>query len=235
MTSYAYMSQRKQWKRPQAMLWSDTPGTLVFVDPLDEAQGTAYVPSGIESYANFIGLTEDQTQDQFLILSDHNRGEINISTQRIEKKQRMINGSMRSFHIADKLNISTSWNMLPSRQSFIRANWDPTTGIAPITPSQAFTADFGAGGVEMLKWYEDHTGPFWVFLSYDKYTNFGVNTIDHQHLAQYNQVVQMYISSFDYSIVKRGGPSLVSGTPDFGLPTNFGYDMWNINVTLEEV
>jgi hypothetical protein len=235
MTSYAYMSQRQQWKRPQAMLWSDTPGTLVNVDPLDPGLGQIYVPSGVESYANFIGLTAEETQDQFLILSDHNRGEINISTQRIEKKQRMINGTMRSFHIADKLNISTSWNMLPSRQSFIRANWDPTTGVAPITPSQAFTADFGAGGVEMLKWYEDHTGPFWVFLSYDKYTNFGVNTIHHQNLAKYNQVVQMYISNFDYSIVKRGGPSLVSGTPDFGLASNFGYDMWNINVTLEEV
>jgi hypothetical protein len=211
------------------MLWSDTPGTLVNIDPLDPAQGTAYVPSGIEAYANFVGLTPEQTADQFLILSDHNRGEINITNQRIEKKQRMINGTMRSFHIADKLSISTSWNMLPSRQAFIKANWDPDTGVAPIPTSDAYTADFGAGGAEMLKWYQDHTGPFWVFLSYDKYINFGIGTGAHQHLNEYNQVVQMYISNFDYSVVKRGGPSSVPGN------SNFGYDMWNINVTLEEV
>lgn len=229
MTSYAYMSQRQKWKRPQGMLWSDTPGTLVYIDPLDTSLGSVYVPSGVESYANFVGLTAEETADQFLILSDHNRAEINIATQRIEKKQRMINGTMRSFHIADKLTISTSWSMLPSRQSFIKANWDPDTGIAPIPSSDAYTADFGAGGAEMLKWYQDHTGPFWVFLSYDKYINFGISTGAHAHLDEYNQVVQMYISSFDYSIVKRGGPSSVPGN------SNFGYDMWNINVTLEEV
>jgi hypothetical protein len=223
------MSQRQRWKRPQGMLWSDTPGTLVYIDPLDTALGSVYVPSGVEAYANLIGLTAEETADQFLILSDHNRGEINITNQRIEKKQRMINGSMRSFHIADKLTISTSWSMLPSRQASIRANWDPDSGVAPIPVSDAYTADFGAGGAEMLRWYQDHTGPFWVFLSYDKYINFGTGTGAHAHLNEYNQIVQMYISSFDYSIVKRGGPSSISGNE------NFGYDMWNINVTLEEV
>ena len=229
MTSYAYMSQRQKWKRPQGMLWSDTPGTLVDIDPTDPALGTVYVPSGVEAYANLIGLTAAETADQFLILSDHNRSEINITNQRIEKKQRMINGTMRSFHIADKLTISTSWSMLPSRQASIRSNWDPDTGIAPIPVSDAYTADFGAGGAEMLKWYQDHTGPFWVFLSYDKYINFGTGTGAHAHLNEYNQIVQMYISNFDYSVVKRGGPSSISGN------ANFGYDMWNVNVTLEEV
>ena len=220
MTTNQYMSARRLWGRPQGMLWSDTPGTLVNIDPSDPGLGSVYVPSGVESYANFLGLTPEQTADQFIILSDHNRGEINVSPQRIEQRQRMINGTMRSHHIADKLTITTSWNMLPSRQALIRANWDPTTGTAPIPVSEAYTADFGAGGNEMLKWYQDHTGPFWVFLSYDKYINFGVSTSAHDHLAEYNQVVQMYISNFDYSVVKRG-------------QSNF--DMWNINVTLEEV
>ena len=232
MTTNQYMSGRQKWQRPQAMLWSDTPGTLVNIDPSDPGLGSVYVPSGVESYANFIGLTAEETKDQFLILSDHNRDEINISTQRIEKKQRMVNGTMRSVHIADKLTISTSWNMLPSRQSAIRANFDPTTAAMPLPPSDfGYTADMGAGGVEMLKWYEDHTGPFWVFLSYDKYTNFGTGTIDHEYLDRYNQVVQMYISNFDYSIVKRGGPGANIGGSQFA----FGYDMWNINLTLEEV
>jgi hypothetical protein len=221
MTTNQYMSGRQKWQRPQAMLWSDTPGTLVFIDPSDPGLGSVYVPSGIESYAQFIGLTPEQTVDQFLILSDHNRDEINISNQRIEKKQRMINGTMRSLHIADKLTITTSWNMLPSRQSSVRANFNVTTGQTALPESEiGYTADMGAGGAEMLKWYEDHKGPFWVFLSYDKYTNFGVGTEAHFHLNEYSQIVQMYISNFDYSVVKRG-------------QSNF--DMWNINVTLEEV
>jgi hypothetical protein len=220
MTTNQYMVARRPWGRPQGMLWSDTPGTLVPIDPSDPGLGSVYVPSGVESYANFLGLTAEQTADQFLILSDHNRKEINVSTQRIEQRQRMVNGTMRSHHIADKLTITTSWDMLPSRQARIRANWDPTTGVAPIPNSEAYTADFGAGGAEMLKWYQDHTGPFWVFLSYDKYINFGTSTSAHFHLNEYSQIVQMYISNFDYSVVKRG-------------QSNF--DMWNINVTLEEV
>jgi hypothetical protein len=220
MTTNQYMVARRPWGRPQGMLWSDTPGTLVSIDPSDPGLGSVYVPSGVESYANFIGLTAAQTADQFLILSDHNRGEINVSPQRIEQRQRMVNGTMRSHHIADKLTITTSWDMLPSRQASIRANWDPTTGVPPIPLSEAYTADFGAGGAEMLKWYQDHTGPFWVFLSYDKYINFGTGTGAHLHLNEYSQIVQMYISNFDYSVVKRG-------------QSNF--DMWNINVTLEEV
>jgi hypothetical protein len=234
MTTYAYMAGRQKWKRPQAMLWSETPGTLVKVDPSDPSPNalTAYVPSGIETYANFIGVPiEDQTPN-FLILSDHNRGEINIGTQRIEKRQRMINGTMRSVHIADKITLSTSWTNLPSRQAAIRGNFDPLTAEMPLSPDLVgYTADMGAGGVEMLKWYEDHRGPFWVFLAYDKYTNFGPNTLDHEKLGFYNQVVQMYISSFDYSIVKRSGPGANLGATQF----QFGYDMWNVNVTLEEV
>jgi hypothetical protein len=220
MTTNQYMVARRPWGRPQGMLWSDTPGTLVPIDPSDPGLGSVYVPSGVESYANFLGLTAEQTADQFLILSDHNRKEINVSTQRIEQRQRMVNGTMRSHHITDKLTITTSWDMLPSRQARIRANWDPTTAVAPIPNSEAYTADFGAGGAEMLKWYQDHTGPFWVFLSYDKYINFGTSTSAHFHLNEYSQIVQMYISNFDYSVVKRG-------------QSNF--DMWNINVTLEEV
>lgn len=211
MTISAYMSGRKKWARPQAMLWSDTPGTL---------NNGVYVPSGYEVYSNTTGLTPAQITDSFIILPDHNRSELNIGTQRIEQKQRMINGTMRSYHIADKITLSTSWQMLPSRQSAVRANFDQTTGLSSATSDQQYTVDMGAGGAEILKWYEDHKGPFWVFLSYDKYTNFGTDTNAHQHLAQYSQAVQMYFSNFDYNVVKRGA-------------TNF--DLWNVNISLEEV
>lgn len=51
-------------------------------------------------------------------LSEHNRAPVSISINRIEKMQRMSNGLMRKFFIADKKNISVSWSMLPSRASY---------------------------------------------------------------------------------------------------------------------
>jgi hypothetical protein len=51
-------------------------------------------------------------------LSEHNRQPVQISINRIEKTQRMSNGTMRKFFIADKKNITVSWNMLPSRTTY---------------------------------------------------------------------------------------------------------------------
>lgn len=227
MATTAYMGGRKQYQRPQAMLWSDTPGVL---------SNGVYVPSGYEVYQD-LTIPPTDLDDSFIILSDHNRAAIDISTQRIEQRKRMINGTMRSYHTADKLTLSTSWSLIPSRGFSFRADFDPETGIAPaqrtinsvLTDVVKYTVDGGAGGAEMLKWYQDHKGPFWVFLSYDKYINFGIDDDAHLHLAQYSQIVQMYITSFDYNVVKRGGPGISPGS-NFG-----GYDMWNVSVTLEEV
>jgi hypothetical protein len=57
-------------------------------------------------------------------------------------------------------------------------------------------------------------------LSYDKYSEFGSDNEARGHLNEYSQALQMYIASFDYSVIKRGA-------------TNF--DMWDVSVTLEEV
>jgi len=204
------MSGRQRYGRPQAMLWSDTPGEVV---------NNRYVPIGFEVGAD---TTQTSTNGQFLILSDHNRGPMNIVNNRIEQRARMANGMMRSYHIADKLNISASWNLLPSRSYSTRPDFNTSTGLSADfnVRNTEFTADGGAGGAEMLDWYEKHTGPFWVFLSYDKYTNFGEDDAAYGNLAQYSQVLQMYISNFSYSIITRG-------------QTN--YDMWNISLNLEEV
>jgi hypothetical protein len=177
------------------------------------------VPTGYEVQGNFDNEADQTLINQFLILSDHNRSELNFSGKRIEQRQRTINGRMRSYHIADKLNMSVSWNMLPSRSYYQNAQFDEE-GLSPYkNQTGEFTADGGAGGVELLDWYENHTGPFWMFLAYDKYSNFGKNNEDFGHLAQYNQVVEVYISDFSYSVVKRGGDN---------------HDLWNISVSLEE-
>jgi hypothetical protein len=209
MATAAYVSGRKRYQRPQAILWSENAGTLV--DGL-------YVPTGQEIGAN-PALTAGGI-DQFLVLSDHNRGDMSFNTERIEKRERTINGRMRSYHIADKLTMSVSWNNLPSRAYLDVADFN-ASGVSPRKNTTGeYTSDGGAGGMEILDWYENHKGPFWMFLAYDKYKNFGDNDSAFENLGKYNQIVQVYFSDFNYSIVKRGGSN---------------HDLWNISVTLEEV
>jgi hypothetical protein len=215
MATAAYLTGRKRYQRPQGILWSENPGTL---------QNGLYVPTGFEVGAELLGEVPQLLVDQFLILSDHNRGEMQFNTTRIEQRQRTINGSMRSYHIADKLNMSVSWNNLPSRSY----SGDPSfnsSGETNLTgPSQEFTSDGGAGGSELLDWYDNHKGPFYMFLAYDKYSNFPVDGsitgASYTHLAEYNQVIQVFISDFSYSVVKRGANN---------------HDLWNVSVTMEEV
>lgn len=210
MASANYMAGRKKYARPQAMLWSDNAPTLI---------NGSLVPTGYDQMSDHTGLTSTQLSDSFLILSDHNRGEITVTPQRIEQRKRMINATMRSYHNADKLTISTSWTMIPSRSFSGSSDFSQSTGLSTLSnTTDQYTADGGAGGVEMLEWYENHTGPFWVLLSYDNYKNF--ETDKYNNLAKYSQAVQMYLTSFTYTIVKRGGSN---------------YDMWNISISLEEV
>ncbi len=228
MASSNYISGRQKYQRPQAMLWANNPGRV---------DNGKYVPFGYEVNSDAVDENSVDFLNSFIILSDDNRDPIDFSIDRIEKRERMINGRMRSYHIADKLSLSTSWKMLPSRSFSANPNFDSLDGTSSLlstgsrqpgidgsfnvlpnvtTPSQQYTTDGGAGGAEILAWYEDHAGPFWVYLGYDKYTTQN----DYNKLNTYNQVVEMYISKFDYSVQKRGG-------------TN--YDFWNISVTLEEV
>jgi hypothetical protein len=212
-----YVAGRITYARPQGMLWSDNPGSL-----LTSATGsTMYVPTGYE-----VGQTT--SGNNFLILSDDNRQPLDFTPTRLEQRQRMINGRMRSYHIADKLTLSTSWQMLPSRAfagpSGFNLAVDPVSGKNYVANAgySDYTSDGGAGGNEILEWYENHTGSFFVFLSYDKYTNFGdrSSSSTYGQLKEYSQVIEMFISDFNYSVQKRGGSNM---------------DMWNISVTLEEV
>jgi len=196
-----YMSGRKKYARPQAILFSENPGTVT--------ESGKRLPDGYEVGA------EEGANGSFIILSDDNRGPIDMKVERIEKRQRMINGRMRSYHIADKLTISLSWNLIPSR-AYSSSPAFESNGSSQ--SSDQYTTDGGAGGADILDWYENHTGSFWVFLSYDKPDNFATNK--YGRLAEYSQVIEMFASDLSYSVQKRGA-------------TNF--DLWNISLTLEEV
>jgi hypothetical protein len=196
MTIGTYLNNRKKWDRPQAIIFSNN------FNGFDINR----VPqiSGIE-------------REDFIILSDHNRGDIGFAANRLENRKRMVNGHMRSYHIADKMNISFSYNLLPSR-SFDGNPQFNTSGVATVSGLTEYTADGGAGGAELLDWYNSNTGSFYMLLSYDKPQNFSGNP--YNNLSKYSDALEVFISDFSYNVIKRGG-------------TN--HDLWDISISLEEV
>ena len=50
-------------------------------------------------------------------LSDHNRGEVDQSFERIESRVRTARGRMRKSYVADKMTFSISWDELPEENS----------------------------------------------------------------------------------------------------------------------
>jgi starvation-inducible outer membrane lipoprotein len=225
-----YMIGRKKYLRPQGLILANNPG---YVDD------GSRIPEG------------DEFKD-FIILSDDSRESIRIAPQRIEKKERTVNGRMRSYHIADKVSISTSWSNLPSRAFNVEPQFSNFGGDigkitnlvdsveieeterpvksfgSPYFKDQQYTSDGGAGGAEILDWYQNNQGSFWVYLAYDNYKNlsdditFGGAIIKskYQKLSQYAEVVEVFFQSFDYSVESRGGNS---------------HDFWTISLGLEEV
>lgn len=176
MATAAYMTGRKKYTRPQAVLLSNNAGI---------SDSGLFVPDG------------DEWKD-FIVLSDHNRKQIDISMERIESKQRMINARMRSYFIANKRTFSLSWESLPSRAY----NAAPAYNDSGKSASIPNTVDGGAGAVELQQWYETHTGSFYAFLAYDKYTNF--ESSPYAHLHQYNDVIEVMFNDFSLSVTKRG-------------------------------
>ena len=119
-----------------------------------------------------------------LYLTDDNRSPLQVNTERIEYRKRMINGKMRSYHVSDKKSFSTSWTDVPSRK---------------VNGSSNITSDGFNAGIDIKNWYENHTGDFWVLFVYDSdNTTSGLNVKDSAEL--YN----VFFESFDYSVSKRG-------------------------------
>jgi hypothetical protein len=218
MADKLYLVNRKKWARPQAILFSDGPaGTDLDND------FRLYQEQGYELTSDLEGIDPSVSEGNgFIILSDHNRAPLSISYQRLEQRTRMANGQLRSYFIADKMNLSLSWSMLPSRSFSNNPKFDQETGQPTNLGALdlEFTADGGAGGAEILAWYKNHPAPFWVYLSYDNYAEAGYDVTDYNKLSEYKQSVEMYITSFDFSVEKRGA-------------TN--HDLWNLSLTLEEV
>jgi len=63
-------------------------------------------------------------EKKFIRVTEHNRGPLTLDNNRIEQAARMSNGTLRKYFIADKLNISVAWNMIPSfRNETVDGGW----------------------------------------------------------------------------------------------------------------
>jgi len=139
---------------------------------------------------------------KFYYLTDDGRSDLQVSLERIEYKKRMINGRMRAYHVADKKSFSMSWEDMPTSKTIISEH-RTTAGRANI-----------AAAKELLEWYEDHTGSFYLSLVYDN-TQAAVDVPLKYRLETYN----VFFEDFSYTVKMRG-------------PT---HDLWDVSINLVEV
>jgi hypothetical protein len=111
-------------------------------------------------------------------VSEHNRSEFTINPQRIEKTQRMSNGTLRKFFIADKRSISLSWDMLPH--------------------TSALTVDGGWGAKDLRDFYYGSGGQG----TFDIKVNLATNGTDQSSSGFEEYTVSITNASF--VVLKRG-------------------------------
>lgn len=123
-------------------------------------------------------LPADKDTLKFRRVSEHNRSDLSINTNRIKQSTRMANGTLREFIIADKKTFSTSWSMLPSYRNE--------------------TVD-GAWGAEDLK-------TFYESLAGQTSFRIKINTSQSASLAESStsNIYTVIFNGFDCSLIKRG-------------------------------
>jgi hypothetical protein len=120
-------------------------------------------------------------------LSEHNRQPASIQHNRIEKTQRMANGILRKFFVADKKSINVSWNILPSFSTF--------------------TVDGGYGAMDIRSFYDGTAAKASGALSgrsnFDVTLSYGGTT----------QTFNMIFTSCSFELVKRNVKEVLGDTP----------------------
>lgn len=111
-------------------------------------------------------------------VSEHNRSQFDISTERIEKQQRMANGTLRKYFVADKKTFTLSWDMLPSYRTF--------------------TVDGGWGAEDLRTFYSSAQGQ----SSFNIRVNLAKDGTN-QESVNYEQYTVVF-SNCNFTVLKRG-------------------------------
>ncbi len=145
------------------------------------APGQRYLSS--VASRNFLAFS-DKTNTKFRRVSEHNRSEFNVGTIRIEQQQRMANGTLRKYHVADKKSFNVSWSMLPSFRNE--------------------TADGGWAAEDLKAFYESSAGKrsFDIKINPGPFSPTLVEDSSGSLVDDYTYTV--VFTSCDFVIVKRG-------------------------------
>lgn len=140
----------------------------------------SYLPRGsaIQVYARDLYADPNDTTQAWIKLTEHNRSELGISIERIEQTQRMANGSLRKYFVADKKRFDVSWNMLPG--------------------TRGYTVDGQWGALDLIEFYNstEGQGTFNIRLNFAKS---GTN----QESSGYEEYT-VSCTSFNATLLKRG-------------------------------
>lgn len=147
---------------------------------ISSGQRTTYLPRGsaIQVYARDLYADPADTTQSWIKLTEHNRSEISMSIERIEQTQRMANGSLRKFFVADKKQFSVSWNMLPG--------------------TRVYTVDNQWGALDLIEFYNSSEGQ----STFDIRLNFAKSGTS-QESSGYEQYT-VSCTSFSATLIKRG-------------------------------
>lgn len=156
-----------------------TPGTRNFRYPgeTSDRQAGGQIYTSTAATRNILTVADKDTL-KFRRVSEHNRSEFSMGTNRLKQSLRMANGTLREFIIADKKIFSVSWSMLPSYRNE--------------------TVD-GAWGAEDLKtFYESAAGQSAFRIKIN--TSFTPASVE----ASSNNIYTVVFSNFDCTLSKRG-------------------------------
>lgn len=119
-------------------------------------------------------------------ITDHNREPLAITWERIERKNRMADGTLRRYTVAKKRTFSTSWTLLPHLRN--------STYLGRVGMT---TVDDGWSGQEMETFFNNNDGRFLMKLrkGIDEAKAITDGTIE---------VVPVMISDFSRDVEKRG-------------------------------
>lgn len=145
------------------------------------APGNTYT----SSVATLNGLSFSSSNSlRFRRLTEHNRQPLSLNTERIESVQRMANGTLRKYFIADKLTLSVSWEMIPSFRNE--------------------TVD-GAWGAEDIKNFYESTAGRGTFRVKINPTVFSPSLVEQSDGALADDYTYtMAFTSCDFTVLKRG-------------------------------
>ncbi len=143
-------------------------------------QRTTYLPRGsaIQIYARDLYADPTDTTQGWIKLSEHNRSEISMDTERIEQSQRMANGSLRKFFVADKKRFNVSWSMLPG--------------------TRTYTVDGQWGALDLIEFYKSSEGQS-TFVIRLNFAKSGTS----QESSGYEEYT-VSCTGFNATLVKRG-------------------------------